>query len=196
MTSTFKSCPDAEEQQPAHIQHEHQDQWHQKRQRTPRLGLQLGRAFVDAARDLQIGAGVVDQLALLGQRLEWSDGIAIEVAKIKRGKVTAAHVAENDDLEVGQPYVIITVNVANGSDSPVDLLTAASLSYGPDGEQAADIYLSEDTEAGVSGGVLPSGRSRSGFFLYLVPEEDQDDVVLGLTPSLDHDEAVLTGSLV
>src|SRR5687767_7925957 len=69
MTSTFKSCPDAEEQYPAHIGDEHHDQRQQQRQRAPRLGLDLGRALVDLACQLQIGACVVDQLALLGKRL-------------------------------------------------------------------------------------------------------------------------------
>src|SRR5688572_23008852 len=74
MTSTFtrvlsSSCPDSEEQQPAHVGDEHEDQRQQQRQRAPRLDLQLGCAFVDLARQLQVGARVVDQLALLGQRL-------------------------------------------------------------------------------------------------------------------------------
>lgn len=121
--------------------------------------------------------------------------MSMEVTKVQRGKVTSEHVDWNDDLEVGQEYAIVTVKVTNGTDDEVDLLTEASASYGPDGEQAVDTYISEDTEAGSPDGVLPPGRARSGFFLFLIPAKHQDDVVLGLTPSLDHDEATLTGSL-
>lgn len=132
---------------------------------------------------------------LIGQSLEWSDGTSVEVTKIKRGKVTAEHVDWNDDLKIGQAYVIITVKLTNGTTEQIDLMTEASLSYGPDGDEATDTYLSEDTEAGAPDGVLPPERSRSGFFVFLVPQKHQDDVVLGLTPSLDHDEATFTGSL-
>lgn len=60
---------------------------------------------------------------------------------------------------------------------------------------ATDTYLSEETEAGAPDGVLPTGRSKSGFFVFLIPERYQNDVVLEVTPDLDHDAVVFTGSI-
>lgn len=132
---------------------------------------------------------------MVGQCAEWTDGVSARITKIKGGRVTAEHVDRNSDLKVGQAYTIITVKITNGSAQRIDLLTEALVSYGPDGEGAIETYLSEDTEARAPDGVLLPNRSKSGFFVFLIPERYQDNVVVELTPDLDHDAVVFTGSI-
>ena len=103
--------------------------------------------------------------------------------KVKRGKVTGEHADWNGDLR--QAYATITLKVTNGTSGKMDLLTEAVVAYGADGEEATETYLSGDMEAAGPRGVLVPGTSRSGIFVFLIPERHHDDVTLDVTPDLD-----------
>src|SRR6185295_1532038 len=69
MTSTFTSGPHLEEQQPTHVSDQHHDHRDQNGQHAARALLQVGGALVDAAREVEVGTRVGDQVALLSERL-------------------------------------------------------------------------------------------------------------------------------
>lgn len=124
----------------------------------------------------------------------YDDGLQVEVIRIVVGHFTARDVAPTAEDEMkGHPYAKFTVRVKNGSKTTVALASSATVTYGPDGDQAKESYLL-DSDSGLSGKLIP-GKSRSTVSVYLVPDKYWADVVMEFTPDFEHTSAVFSGSI-
>jgi hypothetical protein len=64
------------------------------------------------------------------------------------------------------------------------------VSYGKNGDLASDQY-----EYNGFGGTIPSGRSKTAKYEFLVEDKKGlNDLVIEVTPSLDHDSAIFEGA--
>jgi hypothetical protein len=68
--------------------------------------------------------------------ISYTDGLQIDVIKITNGTFPAARAEYRDDFKKGQPYAVMTIRVTNGSGKTVDLVGIATVTYGPDGQEA------------------------------------------------------------
>ncbi len=93
--------------------------------------------------------------------------MTVEVTKIKTGRLTRQQAADEYDkkIKAGMPYAVFTVRVKNDSRERLSLsgegiASYGSVTYGPEGERAQELYTPGDIE-GVSGTILP-GKARTG----------------------------------
>jgi hypothetical protein len=131
--------------------------------------------------------------AKFGEKYVYSDGLEVEVIRIRNGRFTASQVEYADDVKRGDPYSVFTIRVKNGSPKTVELVGSVTVSYGPDGEPAEQTYLLDEAEELT--GKLIKGKSRSAGFVFLIPPRFYDDVVLEVAPDFEHDSAVFSGSI-
>jgi hypothetical protein len=131
--------------------------------------------------------------AKFGEKYVYSDGLEVEVIKIRNGRFTASQVEYADDVKKGDPYSVFTIRVKNGSPKTVELLGSVAVTYGPDGEPAKETYVLDEAEE--LSGKLIKGKSRSAGFVFLIPTRFYDDVVLEFSPDFEHDSAVFSGSI-
>jgi hypothetical protein len=131
--------------------------------------------------------------ASFDEKYVYSDGLQVEVIKIRNGQFTAAQVEYQDNVKKGDPYTVFTIRVRNGSPKTVELNGSVRATYGPDGEEAEQSYLEDET--GDLSGKLIKGKSRSAGFVFLIPTRFYDDVVLEVSPDFEHDSAVFSGSI-
>jgi hypothetical protein len=125
----------------------------------------------------------------------YDDGLQIEVTGIRAGHFTASEIQYAATGEKkGDPYVVFTVRVRNGSPSIVDLSSSETVVYGPDGKEAEFTNVPAGSGGGLNGKLLP-GRSRTEVFAYLIPDKYQDDVVMEYSADLEHDSALFAGSV-
>lgn len=136
------------------------------------------------------------QTATFKQKYVYTDGVEIEIIKIKRGQISAYDAEINDnDTKAGDPYVVFTVRVKNGTNKRLDLSASGSVSYGPDGEAAESSFLEGADDLGLTGTVLPGKSKSSESSAWLIPSKYQDDVVYEFSPDFDHDSAVFAGTV-
>jgi Domain of unknown function (DUF4352) len=131
--------------------------------------------------------------ASFAEKYVYSDGLEVEVIKIRNGQFTAAQVEYVGNVKKGEPYTVFTIRVKNGSPKTVELNGSMRATYGPDGEEAEQSYL--EGETGDLSGKLIKGKSRSAGFVFLIPTRFYDDVVLEVSPDFEHDSAVFSGSI-
>jgi hypothetical protein len=122
----------------------------------------------------------------IGQTFTYEDGLKVSVVSAKK------HTAQ-DPIEgsPGDPTAIITIKITNGtakkfaaSDVWVDV------SYGKNGDLASDLY-----EFNGFVGTISSGRSKMAKYEFLVEDKKGlNDLVIEVTPSLDHDSAIFEGA--
>ncbi|WP_375423240.1 hypothetical protein [uncultured Friedmanniella sp.] len=125
----------------------------------------------------------------------YKDGVRIEITKVRHGTVTAKDVTAGARLKKGTPWVQLTVRVENGSKHRMsELVGDYELSYGPDKEPADPIGLPGQHDRGLSGSIA-SGKDEVISSTFSIPVKDQDDVVLGFTPDIDHHTAYFSGSI-
>lgn len=135
------------------------------------------------------------ETATFRDKYVYEDGVAVEVTKIRHGKVKRADVEYADEAKAGDDFVVLTIRVKNGSKERIDSFGSATLTYGPDGEEAVDPYLaSEPEEMDMSGKILP-GRAKIATETFLIPAKYQEDPVLEFDFDSDHESAIFTGSL-
>ena len=103
------------------------------------------------------------RVASFTEKYTYEDGVEVEVTKIEHGKISRADSEYSEpEAKAGDPYVMLTVRVKNGSKTKIDTSSSWTMTYGADGEEAVRPYIaskSED-ETDLSGKILP-GRARS-----------------------------------
>lgn len=138
------------------------------------------------------------------EKYTYDDGVAVEVTEIKTGRLTRQQAADAYDREIkaGMPYAVFTIRVKNDSRERLSLggegiASYGSVTYGPDGEKARDLYSLGDIE-GVSGTILP-GRAKTGRFAYAIPDKYWGDVVLevglGDTVNSEREPVIFAGPI-
>lgn len=125
-------------------------------------------------------------------KIVYPDGVEVEFTKIKHGKVSADDAEYDDTVKKGDPYVIFTLRVRNGSEEKLDTLTHVSVTYGPDGEEA-EAWIGSKFDL-PSGALLP-GKAKTGEAAFLIPAKYQDDVTAEVGVTFEHATAIFTGSL-
>lgn len=125
----------------------------------------------------------------------YRDGLEVEVTKLRHGSVTADDVEAGARAEKGTAWVQLTVRVTNRSKHrTAEPVGDFELSYGPDKDVADPVSLPTVRNRGLSGSIA-RGEAKVTSATFVVPVKDQDDVVLGFTPDIDHDTAYFTGSI-
>ena len=71
--------------------------------------------------------------------ISYTDGLQIDVIEITNATFPAARAEYRDDIKKGQPYTVMTIRVTNGSGKTVDLVGTATVTYGPDGQEAKPV---------------------------------------------------------
>jgi hypothetical protein len=129
------------------------------------------------------------------EKYTYRDGLQVEVIRIKLGHYTRAEIENGyaDKKEKpGDPYAQFTVRIRNGSKKTVQLIQSATVTYGPDGVEAKSSHVLDDADLG---GKLIPGKSRSATAAWLIPEKWYGDVVMEISPDIDHSSAVFSGSI-
>src|SRR5690606_15174484 len=135
--------------------------------------------------------GEPDNTAKIGQKVTYSDGVEVEITKVKR--VRAGEYEINDLPEGEEHYYQVTYRVTNKSSKTVELNASLTLTYGPDGEEAERVY-GEGTDSFLDG-KLVKGKSKSATTGFAVPQKYADDVIIEMSPTWDHGTAIFIGSL-
>jgi hypothetical protein len=68
---------------------------------------------------------------------------ATRTYECKCSPTPAARAEYRDDIKKGQPYAVMTIRVTNGSGKTVDLVGTATVTYGPDGQEAKTSYVGD-----------------------------------------------------
>lgn len=124
---------------------------------------------------------------------EWftyDDGLKVQVTKLARYKVGQATATGS----AGDPAVVITVTIRNGSKKTADLsLTTLKVAVGANGDQAEEVY-DENYGTGFEGSATP-GRAKTAKFAFLVPKGRQALDIEVEPGFLDYDSAHFEGSV-
>ena len=123
----------------------------------------------------------------IGQTFTYEDGLRVSVVSAKKDT------AGQDPFEgsPGDPTAIITVKITNGTARKFGANDVwVDVSYGKNGDLASDLY-----EFNGFVGTISSGRSKSARYEFLVEDKKGlNDLVIEVTPSLDHDSAIFEGA--
>jgi hypothetical protein len=134
------------------------------------------------------------EVATFDDQNVYPGGLRVEVTKIKHSELTKLDTEVFDsDAKAGAPYVDFTVRVVNGTKSRLTLLTSESVTYGPDGEDAEEVYVG-DAPGDISATVLP-GKSRSVHVQHVISKKYQDHVQMEFSIDDNHPPAVFAGSV-
>lgn len=134
------------------------------------------------------------EVANFQQKYTYPDGLEIEVTKIKHGKTNAYETEIDSEAKIGDPWVMMSIRVKNGSNEKVDTYGSATVTYGPDGDSADTAYL-EKTELNDVSGILLPGKAKTGTYAYRIPAKYQDEVVMEFNADFNHEAAVFSGSV-
>jgi phosphatidylserine/phosphatidylglycerophosphate/cardiolipin synthase-like enzyme len=141
-------------------------------------------ALVTGART---SAGVVT----FPQTFTYTDGVRVQVTKIKRSERTKKDIAVG--VKRGAPVQTLTVRVTNGSAAPLSLTQVlAAMNYG--GKHKVAPVVRRGTPKPMVAILLP-GRALTGTFSFAVPQKSIHNATLRLTIDPNHSPAVFTGSL-
>ena len=133
-----------------------------------------------------------DGVTKVGTWAEAEDGIAFRVSKLKRAKVPALAAGGNP----GDPAVVATVQIRNGSKSRFDMtLVDVQARLGEDGAQAEQVFT-ESYGDGFRSGTLPPGRTATAKFMFAASSAaDLKTVAIEVTPGvLDYEPFSFEGS--
>lgn len=123
----------------------------------------------------------------------YTDKVEVRV-RAEAKTATARDIEYTDEFKEGQSYTVFTVKVTNNSSDAIDLASLANASYGTEGEMAESALVICDCEEADAGKVLP-GRSRTGTYAYIIPEQFRSDVIFDYTPNFDREPAIFTGAV-
>lgn len=132
-----------------------------------------------------------DNTTTVGHWATAADGITLRVWKLKRGRVS--DVASGG--HVGDPAVIVYVQIRNGSSKRFDLsLVQVEARIGADGQEAEEVFQDEFGE-GFSGSLTP-GRTVTQKFMFAAKKTaDLKKVSIEVTPGFDYEGATFEGGL-
>jgi hypothetical protein len=123
----------------------------------------------------------------IGQTFTYEDGLKVSVVSAKKDT------AGQDTIEgsPGDPTAIITIKITNGTAKKFAAGDVwVDVSYGKNGDLASDLY-----EFNGFVGTISSGRSKLARYEFLVEDKKGlKDLVIEVTPSLDHDSAIFEGA--
>lgn len=125
-------------------------------------------------------------------KIVYPDGVEVEFTKINHGKVTADEAQYDDAVKKGDPYVIFTLRVRNGTKEKLDTVTHMTVTYGPDGEEAV-VWIGSTFDL-PTGPLLPR-KAKTGEVAFLIPTKYQGDVTAEVGVTFEHAVAIFTGSL-
>ena len=130
--------------------------------------------------------------ARFDKKIRYPDGVVVYVTGIRQTSLSRLGTAGG--AGPGTPVSVLTLRVKNKSASDMRILGAAALTYGPLGKAAAGAY---DNGIEAMGGTIAPGKARTGTYGFVVPEGDQDEVVLEFSwdTTFAHEPAVFAGSL-
>lgn len=135
-------------------------------------------------------------VATFGQKYVYTDGVEVEVTKIKHGKISKADAEYADGFKAGDDYVMMTIRVKNGSQQRLTSWGSWEMTYGEDGDPVGTPYVdsASSQEKDLSGKILP-GKSKTTTEVFGISKKNQKDVVLEFTPFDDHEAAIFAGSI-
>jgi hypothetical protein len=123
----------------------------------------------------------------IGQTFTYDDGLKVSVVSAKKDT------AGQDPIEgsPGDPTAIITVEISNGTAKKFAAADVwVELSYGKDRYPASDLYEFNGFVRAIS-----SGRSQVAEYEFLVEDKKGlNDLVIEVTPTLDHRPAIFDGA--
>jgi hypothetical protein len=130
--------------------------------------------------------------AAFDKKVRYTDGVDVYVTGLRQTSLSPLGSAGG--AKAGTPVTVLSVRVKNKSAAAVEILGAAALTYGPQGQAAVGAY---DSGIEAMGGTIAPGKARTGTYGFIVPEAYRDDVVLEFSwdSSFAHRPAVFAGSL-
>lgn len=133
-----------------------------------------------------------DGVTRVGTWAKAEDGISFRVSKLTRAKVPALAAGGNP----GDPAVVATVQIRNGSKSRFDMtLVEVQARLGADGTQSEQVYADSYGD-GFQSGTLPPGRTATAKFMFAASSKaDLKKVSIEVTPGvLDYEPFSFEGS--
>ena len=133
-------------------------------------------------------------VAMLGDRTVYGDGVRVAVTKIRHGKLTQLDTEIFDsEAEAGAPYVDFTVRIVNKSKQRLALSTSELVTYGPDEDEAEEVLFAE-ADGDISATLKPRG-SKSLRLQYVIPKQHQRNVRMEFHLEDGRDPAIFEGSV-
>ena len=125
------------------------------------------------------------------QWFTYEDGLKVQVTKVARFKISQYASGGTP----GGSGVIVTVTIRNGTKKTADLtLTTVKLAYGANGDQADDVFDSENgLDGGFEGSVTP-GHARTAKLGFAVPKGRQA-MDVEVQPGFDYESVHFEGSV-
>jgi hypothetical protein len=126
-----------------------------------------------------------DGVATFGETWKYPDGTTISVSK------PAASVSTESSTQPGAQLSVFTMSITNGTSKPLQPAAVATVTYGPNGIPAEQVY---DSAQGLAQGfdnvILPGKKATIKAAFALPPTEK--DVTLTIAPSFEYAEAIFT----
>jgi hypothetical protein len=119
----------------------------------------------------------------------WSDGVTIRVTEARQQVTSGTGPGER----TGQPQTVVTLELTNGTDRPLDLNTVVvQAAYGAPPAQASPIY---DAQSADFGGTLAPGASATAVYSFAIPDDRLGNVVLSVDVDGFRFPAVFSGAV-
>ncbi|MGY1615779.1 hypothetical protein ACI797_03460 [Geodermatophilus sp. SYSU D00691] len=119
----------------------------------------------------------------------WSDGAAVRLVEARQGITSDT----GPGALAGQPQVVFTLEVTNGSGAPLDLgAVVVQAAYGSAATQASPLY--DDGTVDFSGVVEPGGTA-TAVYSFAVPEDQLGGVTLSVDVDGHRFPAVFSGAV-
>lgn len=141
-------------------------------------------APIDEERIAKVGAT---------QWFDYTDGLKVQVTSLKRFRISQ-YAAGGKPGDVG---VVVTVTLQNGSSSTFDAsLVSVKLASGPNGDQAASVFDSEQTLGGGFEGSIPPGKKKTARYGFAIPKAHGGSTFqLEVAPGWDYEGSHFEGKL-
>src|SRR4051794_20411201 len=137
----------------------------------------------EASRTVQVRNGDFAATA------SWSDGATVRMSKAHQQVTSGTGPGEL----AGQPQTVFTLELTNGSDSPLDLNTVVvQATYGSGPTQASPIY---DEQTVDFGGTLAPGDTATAVYSFAIPDDQLGDVTLSVDVDGYRFPAVFSGAV-
>ncbi len=125
-----------------------------------------------------------------GQKFTYPDGLAVEITRVRHGKISKSDYKEYYAEEAAPDFVVVTMRITNGTPKRVEISDFTDITFGPDGTG-----VSPYVEKGSLDGLLLAGRAKSATVKLYIPPQYQDEVVWVQGVDMERDQVVFTGSL-
>jgi hypothetical protein len=124
-----------------------------------------------------------DGIAKFGETWKYDDGVAMTVSKPQAG------VSTESSTNPGAKLTVLTLTITNGGKTPLKPVGFATVTYGPEGVPAEQVY---DSAQGLAENwpqtILP-GKKATIKAAFAMPA-DSKDVTLTISPTFEHAEAI------